>query len=80
MSGRKHRDKGNRVEREIVRLHSDIGVEAARVPLSGAAGGRFSGDIDLNPFGAEDITNEVRSDESGSARHENCLRAVSHLS
>ena len=33
--------KGNRVEREIVKLHEKIGVHAERVPLSGAM--RFQG-------------------------------------
>jgi hypothetical protein len=40
--------KGNRVEREIVKLHAMIGVKAERVPLSGAM--RFQGngeDIDI---------------------------------
>ena len=40
--------KGNRVEREIVKLHEKIGVHAERVPLSGAM--RFQGngeDIDI---------------------------------
>ena len=42
------RIKGNRVEREIVKLHEKIGVHAERVPLSGAM--RFQGngeDIDV---------------------------------
>ena len=38
--GRSQRDKGARSEREFARL---IGGE--RVPLSGAAGGRFAGDV-----------------------------------
>ena len=54
--GRASRQKGERREREIVQMHRDIGGEAARVPLSGAAGGKFSGDIDLTPFGIEDMT------------------------
>ena len=40
--------KGNRVEREIVKLHEKIGVHAERVPLSGAM--RFQGngeDVDI---------------------------------
>jgi hypothetical protein len=40
------RTKGARVEREMVHKLLEIsGVEAQRVPLSGAAGGQFSGDI-----------------------------------
>ena len=38
------RDKGNRVEREIVNFLKEKGIEAKRVPLSGAAEG-FKGDI-----------------------------------
>jgi hypothetical protein len=48
MSGRKHRDKGNRVELEIVKLHDEIGVSAERYPLSGASRFRGSGhDLDI---------------------------------
>jgi Holliday junction resolvase len=43
--GAKSRNKGNRIEREIVALHRDIGIPAERVPLSGAAGGSFAGDV-----------------------------------
>ena len=45
MAGKKHRRKGDRVEREIVHLLRSHGIEAERVPLSGAAGGSFSGDV-----------------------------------
>ena len=44
-AGTKHRQKGNRVERQIVHLLRSRGIDAERVPLSGAAGGSFSGDI-----------------------------------
>lgn len=37
--------KGNRIERELVHLHQAAGIEAERVPLSGAAGGSYSGDL-----------------------------------
>ena len=48
MSGRKHRDKGNRAELEIVQLHEDIGIHAERYPLSGASHFRGSGhDLDI---------------------------------
>ena len=54
MSGARHREKGNRVEREIVELHKSINVHAERYPLSGASRFRDSGhDIDLYPFGRE---------------------------
>jgi Holliday junction resolvase len=39
------RDKGNRIEREMVHRHLDNGIFAERVPLSGSAGGSFSGDL-----------------------------------
>ena len=67
MSGRKHRQKGDRVEREIVKLHLDLGIVAARVPLSGAAGGRFSGDVDIYPFGATagPLVTEVKARKTG---------------
>jgi Holliday junction resolvase len=45
MSGARHRQKGNRVERAIVHALQDAGFAAERVPLSGAARGRFDGDI-----------------------------------
>ena len=46
--GKSQRDKGARIEREMVRLLNEIpGVEAERVPLSGAAGGSYSGDISM---------------------------------
>jgi len=47
MSGAKHKAKGSRVEREMVHAHRRAGIEASRMPLSGAAGGEFSGDIKL---------------------------------
>jgi len=43
--GKMQRDKGARVEREIVQRFIDIGLHAEKVPLSGAAGGSFSGDL-----------------------------------
>ncbi len=43
--GKKSRDKGNRVERQFVHRLNDVDISACRVPLSGAAGGDFSGDI-----------------------------------
>jgi hypothetical protein len=35
MSGARHRQKGNRAEREIVDLHKGINIHAERYPLSG---------------------------------------------
>jgi Holliday junction resolvase len=47
MSGRRSRDKGNRAERALVRVLQDHGFAAERVPLSGAARGRFGGDVSV---------------------------------
>lgn len=49
------RDKGARVERELVNAHLAIGCHAERVPLSGAS--RYQGnggDIDVYVFGKEE--------------------------
>jgi hypothetical protein len=51
--GRASRAKGNRVERQIVRLLQDHGFAADRVPLSGAACGRFGGDISVPLLGVD---------------------------
>ena len=46
MMGKKSRDKGNRFEREVVDVLRRHGFTTAqRVPLSGAAGGAFVGDV-----------------------------------
>lgn len=50
--GKPSRDKGLRVERELVNKLKESGVEAKRVPLSGAAEG-FKGDIQIGQFIAE---------------------------
>lgn len=52
--------KGDRCEREIVTLHQAIGITAQRVPLSGAAGGLFSGDVVIG-----DMRAEVKARKSG---------------
>ena len=59
--------KGKRVERELVELHRDLGIEAQRVPRSGHAGGDFSGDLHLHLFGAdvEPLVGEVKARASG---------------
>ena len=51
--GSKERAKGLRVEREIVHRFKDAGVDAERVPLSGAAGGSYSGDVSFGDWVAE---------------------------
>jgi Holliday junction resolvase len=47
MGGRASRDKGNRAERAIVKFLQDRGFAAERVPLSGAAGGSYVGDLTI---------------------------------
>jgi hypothetical protein len=43
--GLKSKRKGSRIERELVQRHRAAGIDAERVPLSGAAGGSYTGDI-----------------------------------
>jgi Holliday junction resolvase len=64
MSGRRSRAKGARVERAIVHALQAEGYAAARVPLSGAAGGRFVGDI-VVPMQGRDLTAEVKARADG---------------
>jgi Holliday junction resolvase len=47
------RQKGNRTERAIVRLLQERGFAAERVPLSGAARGRFGGDVSVPVLGVD---------------------------
>jgi hypothetical protein len=55
MSGARHRRKGDRIEREIVQRHVELGIKSERYPLSGASRFRGSGhDIDLYLFGADE--------------------------
>jgi Holliday junction resolvase len=49
MGGKASRDKGANFEREIVNWHKDRGVDAERIPLSGAVKGNYSGDIKIGP-------------------------------
>ena len=46
MAGAKHKRKGSRVEREIVKAHRAIGCTASRVPLSGACVD-YPGDVEI---------------------------------
>lgn len=55
------REKGLRLEREIVHLHQDAGIPAERIPLSGAAGGSFAGDIKI----ADEYIAEVKGRANG---------------
>jgi hypothetical protein len=64
VSGARHRRKGNRIEREIVRALQGAGFAAERVPLSGAARGRFGGDVSV-PFLGIDRRVEVKARANG---------------
>lgn len=68
MSGAKHRQKGNRIERQIVDLHVAIGIHAERYPLSGASRFRGSGhDIDVYARGRDEapLVAEVKGRKNG---------------
>ena len=64
MSGRRSRDKGARVERAIVHALKAAGFAAERVPLSGAVGGRYSGDI-VMPLMGRDLCLEAKARADG---------------
>jgi Holliday junction resolvase len=64
MSGRRSRSKGVRIERGIVKVLQASGIAAVRVPLSGAVGGRFAGDI-IVPLMGRDLCVEVKSRADG---------------
>ena len=57
--GRAARAKGNRGERAVVRFLQHYGFAAERVPLSGAARGRFGGDISVPVLG-RDLRGEAK--------------------
>jgi Holliday junction resolvase len=64
MSGRLSRSKGARTERSVVNALKASGMAAVRVPLSGAVGGRFAGDIVL-PLMGRDLCVEVKARANG---------------
>ena len=64
MSGLKSRRKGQNEERAIVNTWQDAGQAAERVPLSGAAGGSFSGDVTI-PLLGEDRVFEAKVRANG---------------
>jgi hypothetical protein len=51
--GRRPRNKGRRLEQQLVAFLQRAGIAAERVPLSGAAGGRFSGDLNIPVLGVD---------------------------
>ena len=68
MGGARHRQKGSRVERELVALHKEIGVHCERYPLSGASRFRGSGhDLDVYARGRDEapLVAEVKARKNG---------------
>src|SRR6516164_10192814 len=62
------RDKGGRIEREIVERHQALDLHAERYPLSGASRFRGSGhDVDLYLFGRDEApaVAEVKGRKNG---------------
>jgi Holliday junction resolvase len=62
--GAMSRRKGGRVEREIVNALQEQGIGAEKIPLSGAMGGSFTGDITV-PVQGEDWRAEVKARKDG---------------
>ncbi|VUX47783.1 conserved hypothetical protein [Candidatus Defluviicoccus seviourii] len=48
MSGMKSKSKGYRGEANLVKKLKEAGIPCSRIPLSGAVGGKFAGDIELD--------------------------------
>jgi Holliday junction resolvase len=72
-AGRRSRDKGNRAERSVVRYLQEQGFAAERVPLSGAAGGSYRGDLTLSLVGRS-LCAEVKVRASGFGQLYNWLK------
>jgi hypothetical protein len=51
--GRRPRQKGNRLERQLVELLQRAGIAAERIPLSGSAGGKYAGDLSIPVLGID---------------------------
>ncbi len=62
--GKKSRDKGARWERELVAVLQAHGRAAEKMPLSGALGGKYRGDISVPVLG-EDYRIEAKVRASG---------------
>jgi hypothetical protein len=62
--GRRPRLTGVRHERNLARFLCACGLEAERIPLSGSAGGSFTGDLKLR-FHGEDHVAEVKYRRTG---------------
>ena len=57
----KARAKGRRAEHAIVALHTEVGVEAERMPLSGSLGGKYRDDVLI----AGTVRAEVKARKNG---------------
>jgi hypothetical protein len=75
--GRASRDKGNRLERSVVKLLQDNGIGAERVPLSGSAGGSYSGDISVPCLG-RDLVSKPRQEVTVSSNSIDGSTAATH--
>jgi len=63
--GKASRDKGARFERAVVQALTEYGIDANRVPLSGAVDG-YPGDVLVRPHWADQpLTLECKSRASG---------------
>ncbi len=58
--GKAPKRKGNRVEREVLALLKEAGLEARRVPLSGSAPG-YPGDLEVELPGLGKVLVEVKA-------------------
>lgn len=58
-----NKQRGDRFERQVVSLLRNAGIEANRVPLSGALGGEYSGDIKSPRLGI--IECKIRDSQRG---------------
>ena len=63
--GRASRQKGDRTERALVGMFKEWGFDAERVPLSGAAGGSYTGDIICTDPDLGRMVCEVKARASG---------------
>lgn len=75
---KKSRDKGLRIERQIVNALQEWGYAAERIPLSGAAGGSFKGDVTVPVLG-KDMLLEVKGRATGFAQPYGWLEGVDAL-
>lgn len=52
--GKANRQRGDRMERDCVQRLLAMGIPASRVPLSGSAGGDYSGDLRVEVAGVKE--------------------------